>query len=70
MRFYISQFFPSLQMYISITMIKYLLLNELFPPGITGTVAIKPNGDRDADYSLYDFSGDQFHVSLPYLFTL
>ncbi|XP_072018506.1 atrial natriuretic peptide receptor 3-like [Amphiura filiformis] len=34
--------------------------------GIGGTVAIKANGDRDADYSLYDFREENFEVVASY----
>ena len=31
--------------------------------GIAGMVKIKPDGNRDADYTIYDFKGDDFEVS-------
>ncbi|XP_072050159.1 atrial natriuretic peptide receptor 1-like [Amphiura filiformis] len=34
--------------------------------GIAGTVAVTATGDRDADYSLYDFKGDKFEVVASY----
>ncbi|XP_072048290.1 atrial natriuretic peptide receptor 1-like [Amphiura filiformis] len=34
--------------------------------GISGNIAIKANGDRDADFSLYDFKGDKFEVVASY----